>query len=279
VGLDKVVAMAHKLGISSPLEEFPSLSLGAQEVTPLEMASAYGTFAADGIRHEPRFIQKVVDRDGDTVIDDETEGERVISAQLARVETQVLRRVVEGGTGTRARLTNQQVAAKTGTSQEHQNAWFVGYTPHLSTAVWMGAPGANVPMTNVGGIKVTGGSYPARIWREFMVPALAGQPSKAFPTPTQKIAAGKYIDDKDISDDGPPTSVASVTSSTIPGGDTTTTFDFGDFPMPSFPFPTGQQPGQPPPTSDGGGGSECPPGSQYPFPWCNQPPPGGDSDP
>jgi penicillin-binding protein 1A len=282
VGLDNVISMAKKLGIKSPLEEVPSLSLGSKEVTPLEMASAYGVFAADGIRHEPRFIEKVVNNEGDTIVDEESDGERVISSQLARVETQVLRRVVEGGTGTRARLPNQQVAGKTGTSQEHQNAWFVGYTPQLSTAVWMGAPGANISMLNVGGIKVTGGSYPARIWREFTLPSLAGQPSRPFLTPNQRlIKAGRYIDDKDISNDGPPTSSVSGSSTTISGGNTTTTFNFDDFPMPSFPFPTSRpgQPGQPPPTNDpggGGGGGQCPPGSQYEFPWCDSPPPGED---
>ena len=278
VGLDKVVEMAHKLGISAPLREFPSLSLGAQEVTPLEMASAYGTFAADGIHHEPRFIERIEDREGKTVVDEDSDGDRVIPSQLARVETQVLRRVVEGGTGTRARLPRQQVAGKTGTSQNHENAWFVGYTPHLSTAVWMGAPGANVAMTNVGGIRVTGGSYPARIWHDFMIEALEGQSPRAFPAPNPRlIPAGKYIDDDEISDDPSPTSSVVPRSSTSIVVDETpsTTQPIGEVPQPSFPFPTSRPPNTRPPPGDGGGGDECP--TSHPdFPFCDGGPGDGD---
>jgi penicillin-binding protein 1A len=143
-------------------------------------------------------------------------GERVISAQNARVETMVLRQVVQRGTAVRARLSKHDAAAKTGTSQAHQNAWLVGYTPQLATAVWMGAPIGNVSMNNVGGVKVTGGSYPARIWHDFMTAALEGAPSLTFPTPNSRlIPSGHYIKDDKISTDGPPTSVAPKVTVTV----------------------------------------------------------------
>ena len=217
VGLDKVADMANNLGLRGEFEELPSMSLGAQEVSPLDMASAYGTFAADGMYHEPHLVERVLDRKGKRVFAADEEGERRLSSQIARVETQVLRQVVERGTGTRARLSGRQVAGKTGTSQNHENAWFVGYTPQLSTAVWMGAPEGNVSMSNVGGIRVTGGSYPARIWNAFMTEALEGEPAMTFPAPNpRQIPAGKYIRDDKISTDAPPTSVPKPTSSSVP---------------------------------------------------------------
>jgi membrane peptidoglycan carboxypeptidase len=176
--------MAARLGLPEKrLEPYPSISLGAEEATPLEMASAYATIANDGVYHEPRFVEKVVDRKGEVVFEGPDKGKRAVSPQSARVAISVLRAVVERGTGTRARLPGRDVAGKTGTSQEYENAWFVGFTPQLSTAVWMGSPVGNVPMRSVGGIRVTGGSYPARIWNAFMVAALKDLPNVAFPMP------------------------------------------------------------------------------------------------
>jgi membrane peptidoglycan carboxypeptidase len=158
-------------------------------------------------------------------------GKRVLSAQNTRVENMVLRQVIERGTGVRARLPHRVAAGKTGTSQGHQNAWFVGFTPQLTTAVWMGAPIGNISMTNVGGVKVAGGTYPARIWGAFMTEALAGEPSIAFPAPNPRlIPAGKYIKDDKISTDPmptsstklPPVTVTTLLENTIPP---TSTFD------------------------------------------------------
>jgi len=184
VGLDKVLDMAVRLGLPKKrLEPYPSISLGAEEATPLEMASAYATMANDGYYREPRFVDKVLDRKGKVVFEGPDKGRRAVSVQSARAAISVLQTVVERGTGTRARVPGREVAGKTGTSQEYENAWFVGFTPQLSTAVWMGSPDGNVPMTNVGGVRVTGGSYPARIWSAFMGDALAGEPAVPFPPP------------------------------------------------------------------------------------------------
>ena len=273
VGLDKVEDMAHKLGIKSPLaNDQPSMALGAKEVSPLEMASAYATFAADGIRHEARFVERVEDRDGNEIMDLRADkGERVISAQNARVETSVLRQVVQRGTGTRARLAKHDAAGKTGTSQAYQNAWFVGYTPQLSTAVWMGAPVGNVSMTNVGGVRVTGGSYPARIWNAFMTGALEDEPRIGFPAPNSKlIPAGQYIKDDKVSTDAPPTStVGGPKSSTVTSTPKPTTPPSTLDPR----IPTTRVRQRPPRTTD-------PPTTDRPdcFPFCDEDRPGGNNE-
>lgn len=198
VGLDKVVTMAAKLGLPKErLDAFPSISLGAEEATPLEMAAAYAAIANDGMYHAPSFVEKVADRTGKVLFEGPRKGTRAVSAQTARVATQVLRAVVDRGTGTAARQRDRQVAGKTGTSQEWENAWFVGYTPQLSTAVWMGSPVGNVPMKNVGGRNVTGGSYPARIWGAYTAAVLSDAPSVDFPMPnTRLFSRSRYIKDK-----------------------------------------------------------------------------------
>jgi penicillin-binding protein 1A len=183
--MDTVAATARRLGIPIPEDGKygPSISLGAKEATPLQMASVYSTFANDGVRQEPYFVERVLDREGKEVLTGQTEGKRVIDANIARTVTSVLRKVVEGGTGTRARLRDRVVAGKTGTSQEWRDAWFVGYTPELTTAIWMGNPSAQDSMKNVGGIRVTGGSYPAMTWNAYMVEAMKGVPPSKFIEP------------------------------------------------------------------------------------------------
>ncbi|HVM10116.1 MAG TPA: PBP1A family penicillin-binding protein [Acidimicrobiales bacterium] len=181
--LTKVKDMANRLGLDKVNEPVVSMSLGAKEATPLQMASAYATIANDGVRHKPYFIQRVLDRDGKVVYERKNEGERVVEPNVARAATWTLQHVVNSGTGTRARLPGREVAGKTGTSQEWRDAWFVGYTPQLATAVWMGNPNKQDEMKSVGGIRVTGGSYPARTWNAFMTEALKGQPALKFPPP------------------------------------------------------------------------------------------------
>jgi penicillin-binding protein 1A len=249
VGLDHVIDMAERLGIpKGRLLPYPSISLGAQEVTPLEMASAYATIAADGVYHAPRFVEKVVDRRGKVIIDGSEKGKQVISPQVARTAITAMRQVVQRGTGVRARLAGRDVAGKTGTSQNFENAWFVGFTPQLSTAVWMGSPAGNIPMRNVGGVRVTGGSYPARIWNGFMTIALEGAPALRFPAPTSKPAAGKFINDK-FSVHKPTTTTSSSTSSTVPGQPPPGPSPGPTTPPTSAPPPTTTPTTKPPPTT------------------------------
>ena len=183
--MDMVAATARRLGIPIPEDGRygPSISLGAKEATPLQMASVYATFANDGVRQEPYFVERVLDRNGKEVLVGKQEGERVLDANIARTVTSVLRKVVDGGTGTRARQRDRVVAGKTGTSQEWRDAWFVGYTRELATAVWMGNPHKQDSMRNVGGIRVTGGSYPASVFGAYYAEALKGVPATNFPAP------------------------------------------------------------------------------------------------
>src|SRR6266536_1583429 len=179
----RVVSMAERLGLGVPERQShaPSIALGAANVSPLGMASAYATLADQGVHQRPVLFTKV-SRHGRTLFENRPEPERRISAALAYQVTDVLKGVVQHGTGTAAAI-GRPVAGKTGTTQDYRDAWFVGYTPQLATAVWMGYPGREVPMLDVGGIRVTGGSYPARIWHDFMAAAMAGQPSLDWQRP------------------------------------------------------------------------------------------------
>ena len=174
VGLSNVADTARALGVTADLSSLPiSLPLGPLNITPLDMATAYATFANDGLQVDPIFIERVEDRAGNIVFTNEPNPSRAISVQSARLVTSVLEANVRGGTGTGVQIPGQTAAGKTGTGQSFKNAWFVGYTPYLATAVWMGQPLAEVEMRNVRipelGFRpgITGGSAPAAIWRAF----------------------------------------------------------------------------------------------------------------
>ena len=192
VGPARVASLARRLGVRTPLEVRgqvpPALGLGSVAVSPLDMASAYATLAAGGIYTEPTAIRRVIVKGKP---DDRWASHhhrvRVISDGVASVVTRILEDNVRYGTGTRAAL-DRPVAGKTGTTDKHADAWFVGYTPGVATAVWMGYTRGEVPMESVHGISVSGGSFPAEIWRRFMDPALAGLPARDFPTPTQQVS-------------------------------------------------------------------------------------------
>jgi penicillin-binding protein 1A len=197
VGLPKVVEMATRLGVTHPINPANySLSIGSSDgVSPLDMATVFATFAADGVRHDPIFIKKVEDSDGTVIFENKGEGVRAIDPQIARTVTDVLRGVITQGTGTRARLLAQPAAGKTGTTDNKANAWFVGYTPQLVAAVWMGDPAAYTPMLNVGRLgAVFGGTYPAITWQKFMSSMLAGTSVENFLPPDPSLwPVGRYV--------------------------------------------------------------------------------------
>ncbi|MBI2169502.1 MAG: PBP1A family penicillin-binding protein [Actinobacteria bacterium] len=183
VGPKIAVDMARDMGIKSELKDNPAAVLGTNDVSPLDMASAYGTLAADGVQTDPKFVDRIEDSDGKTVYSAPETRRRVVSKVVARNVTKILRRVVSGGTATAARLEiTDNVAGKTGTAQAWRNAWFVGYSTSLVTAVWVGNPDKPVsmrpPLTKR---TVTGGSYPATIWSLFMDQALQWAPPGEFP--------------------------------------------------------------------------------------------------
>ena len=190
VGPARVASMARRLGVRTPLDvrgQFvPAMGLGSIAVSPLDMASAYATLAAGGVYSEPTAIRKVVLPSGklDTRWASDRRRTRVVPDGVASVVTSILEDNIRYGTGTRAAL-DRPAAGKTGTTDEHADAWFVGYTPRLATAVWMGYTRGEIPMLDVHGISVSGGSFPAEIWRRFMSPALEGTPVVPFPEPSQ----------------------------------------------------------------------------------------------
>ncbi|MEO7428184.1 MAG: PBP1A family penicillin-binding protein [Acidimicrobiales bacterium] len=188
VGPDAVATAAHAMGIDAKLDPVPALALGVEEVSPLDLASAYLTLADDGTRVEPYAISRIEDRDGKVLWEPDRPKPKseAIKADYARAVTHALRGVISSGTGRAARL-NRPVAGKTGTTQDNIDAWFAGYVPGYAAVVWMGYPDASRPMDNVQGRSVTGGSFPAQIWAKFMAKAVAGRKKADFPAPPDAL--------------------------------------------------------------------------------------------
>jgi penicillin-binding protein 1A len=180
VGPKKAMDAAASFGIRSPLKAVASAVLGSNDVTAVDMASAYSTFANRGVAVPPVLVTRITRADGTVLYAHQHTEKRVLSADVADTLTAILQQVVQRGTGTAARL-DRPDAGKTGTADDHHDAWFVGYTPQLTTAVWVGFQAGQIPMEPPRtAIPVTGGSYPARIWQRFMSAALAGQPVLPF---------------------------------------------------------------------------------------------------
>jgi penicillin-binding protein 1A len=186
LGAEKVAAMAHRLGVRSSLKTregayVPSLGLGSIGVSPLDMASAYATLAAGGIYSEPMAITKVDFADGG---EDRNWGRpkrhRVIADWVAAEVTKILEENIQAGTGVGANI-GRPAGGKTGTTENHADAWFDGITPTLTAAVWVGYPQAEIPMESVHGIAVAGGTFPATIWKLFMDSAIGPTPVRDFP--------------------------------------------------------------------------------------------------
>ncbi len=176
VGPENTVAAARKMGITSPLDIVPSITLGTSGVTPLEMADAYATLASGGIHHPPQAIVKVVLPNGRVDWKPKTKGRRTIPAGVASVVTQCLERVASGGTGSATgSYFPYPRAGKTGTTDQGWDVWYVGYTPQLAASVWMGDAEKNSPMSGA-----YGGTYCAPMWAQFFAAALADQPHPAF---------------------------------------------------------------------------------------------------
>ncbi|MFI1410593.1 transglycosylase domain-containing protein [Streptomyces sp. NPDC020707] len=196
VGLDKVRESAVDAGIkegSLASANFPSFSIGTSDPSAIRMAGAYATFAASGKQNEPYSVDEITDKDG-TVFTHENsaKAKQAFTAQVADNVTDVLKTVVDEGTGTAAKLSNRPVAGKTGTTDGNKSAWFVGYTPQLSTAISMyrldddesNKKREFLEMYGTGGQdKIHGASFPAEIWHDYMEQALKGAKVEQFPTP------------------------------------------------------------------------------------------------
>jgi penicillin-binding protein 1A len=180
-GAEKVAETARRMGIASNIPAYPSIALGSENVSPYEMASAYGTLAAGGSHAEPRAITQVR-TDREVLFESQAQVEQALDPAVAYLATHMLEGVIARGTG-RAAALGRPAAGKTGTTQEYRDAWFVGYTPDLAASVWVGYPSEQLEMKNVHGRTVTGGSFPAEIWAAFMKNALADVPANDFERP------------------------------------------------------------------------------------------------
>ncbi|HEX8858492.1 MAG TPA: transglycosylase domain-containing protein [Actinomycetes bacterium] len=253
VGPQKVADLAMRTGLSDTIEDgrfSPErkpvldpkvpLALGASDVSTLQLASAYGTWANQGVHHQAYLVEKVTNSNGRLVERHQDPGTPVVRPNIANTITAALRGVVEGGTATAARLPDREVAGKTGTTSNSVDARFVGYDANLVTSVWMGYENKNPKkppkrLTGIHGIgEVTGGSLPAVIWRQFMEQATANLAPLPFPDPTFD---GIVLN--------PTTTSATTTTTTAPPPPPPTVT------QPTFPPQTTQPPLQPPSSTFG----------------------------
>jgi len=181
VGPGKVAQVAHRMGIESKLLPVPSIGLGVNDVSVVEMASAYSTLPTLGVHHATHAIEKVLLPNGK--YDKRWEPakpKRVLKPGIARTMSAILKENIEHGTGVNAQI-GRPAGGKTGTTENFTDGWFAGFTRRLTTVVWVGYPHKNVPMRNVHGIRVQGGSFPAIIWGKYMKPATAKWKPIPFP--------------------------------------------------------------------------------------------------
>jgi penicillin-binding protein 1A len=259
VGITTVVDAAHRCGIVSQLDPNASLALGTSEVTPIELTTAYATFATGGVRVWPYYVTEV-DDPSKNVLYRRTPPpeERVIASHVDRDLTTMLAGVITGGTGRAAALSGHQAAGKTGTTQDYHDAWFVGFTTDYIAGVWVGNDDSS-PMKTV-----TGGSLPAAIWKDVMTAAEKGKPSK----PLDMSPVQAPIDNSVLGTD---------TESAAPTDDEAAPMPGGQSPQKNFwnwIFGSGQQSQrQPAPPADGPQADPADPGA--PPPDQERPPPSG----
>jgi len=188
-----VIDYAKRMGISSPLPPYASLALGAGEVEPLEMAAAFGVYANHGVYVQPISITRIEDKDGNVIEENMPLQREVLSEETSFIMTSMLQGVVDDPQGTGARVRSYfhyPAAGKTGTTTEFADAWFIGFTPHLSAAVWVGFDNRSVHFTNWDG---QGGRAAAPIWGRFMK-SVYDDPSIAMPVEYFQRPAGVYAD-------------------------------------------------------------------------------------
>ena len=206
VGPENVAATAKKMGVTTKLDGYPAETLGGLKlgVSPLEMADAYSTLAAGGIHRDPVAIRKVIFPDKKVDHPDKPNPTRVLPEAVAYEVTKILNMNITGGTGTAAYTGCSGQAGKTGTTDNFTDAWFDGYQPNLSTAVWVGYPESNnISMTSVHGVSVAGGTFPAQIWNSYYNNAAV--PCESFTIPTEAMDyssfGGGYTVDADTESD------------------------------------------------------------------------------
>ncbi len=181
-GIRRTAEVARRLGVESPIVENLSLALGTSDVTLLELTSAYSTLANQGTWMRPTAIRYVLDSQRKLLEENTPQGRQVLSPELAYVMTHMLKGIIDRGTGVAAKALGRPAAAKTGTTNDYSNAWFIGYTPQLATGVWVGY---DRPRSL--GKDETGSRVAVPIWTAFMQEALAGIPADDFPIPERVV--------------------------------------------------------------------------------------------
>jgi penicillin-binding protein 1A len=231
LGPERVADLARQMGVTADLPAVPALVLGVAEVSVLDMASAFSTLANRGWHVTPQAIVRIEDAEGHTVWEPPLDSRQVLREQEADQVTAALRGVIAEGTGTRAEI-RLDAAGKTGTTEDARDAWFVGYTCNLTTAVWMGFAGREgqvvEPMKGILGLKeVTGGSLPASMWSTYMDAATEGV-EECDLTPTAVAYGGRVLNPElstapappaePVVSAGPSTSTTSAEASASPPG-------------------------------------------------------------
>ncbi|WP_225097305.1 transglycosylase domain-containing protein [Streptomyces sp. CoH27] len=260
IGICPVTQMAQKMGVrradGRKIDQAPSIALGTQEVSPLTMANAYATFASRGMYCTPVAIESITQKIGSdekSLQVPKSTCSRAMSEKTADTVSTILKGVVEDGTGQEAGLGDRPSAGKTGTTDERYAAWFVGYTPNMAGAVWVGDPQHKRKMINItiGGVphdKVFGGEVPGPIWRDMMTGALQGKPAQDFhlidiPDDTNKgKGQGKGQGGTDGGKNGDTTAgigglIGGLTAGGTADGGTTGTTTGGPVPAPTFSLP------------------------------------------
>lgn len=260
IGICPVTQMAQKMGVEradgKKIQQAPSIALGTQEMSPLTMANAYATFASRGMYCTPVAIESIIQTVGSqkkSLEVPKSTCSRAMSEKTADTVSTLLKGVVEDGTGQQAGLDSRPSAGKTGTTDNRYAAWFVGYTPNMAGAVWVGDPTHKRQMKNIsiGGVwneKVYGGQVPGPIWRDMMDGALDGKPVQDFNLvniPDPDKGKGKGHDDGHNGDNG------GAGNGGPTGGGTT---DGGAFPTPTFSIPDNLFQGQNGSNGNGNGG-------------------------
>jgi penicillin-binding protein 1A len=242
VGMNSVIDMARRFGITSPLPPYLPITLGAADLNLLEHTSAFTVFPDDGIRIDPHMIRRVATYDGALLEQAHPLVHDVVEPEVARTMTSMLQDVIERGTGTPARALGRPAGGKTGTTNDFTDAWFIGFTPELTAGVWVGYDDKSVSL----GKPETGAVAALPIWLEFMQGALDGRPVQAFQNvaPLEKVALTKNV--KVDTPDSAPTEAGEgpTTLEPNPGNNPTVpeTAPPGEAPAKAIPPPQNQLP-------------------------------------
>ncbi len=201
VGGPRVIAMAHAMGVKGKLDDIFAFATGGNEVSPLDMAAGYSTIANLGVQRDPYYVERIEDADGRVVYQHEVVGKQVLDPGVAATAVDILKGVIRQGTATRGKLADERpVAGKTGTYDRNLHAWFIGFTPQLTTSVYLGNPKLPESMDDVDQFlhaqapqqafdRVQGGTYPTLIWKNYMDTMLTGVEPADWPAPPKPSRA------------------------------------------------------------------------------------------